>query len=117
MQHAVLRRNPSGSYKLRLVVSRGEKFSGRRIQLGLGTRDRECALGRARTIVDAFRREGVCRNVEFRCFVSGSAGMLPFVWAPVDGSEFVGEAIKGELETLVNHCLGLALNGGGCVAR
>lgn len=42
-----LRRNTSGSYKVRLTVSRGSRFCGARKSLGLGTRDEACALRRA----------------------------------------------------------------------
>ena len=42
-----LRKNTSGSYKVRLTIDRGNKYCGARKSLGLGTRQEECALRRA----------------------------------------------------------------------
>lgn len=42
-----LRKNASGSYKVRLTIDRGSKYCGARKSLGLGTRQEECALRRA----------------------------------------------------------------------
>lgn len=42
-----LRKNTSGSYKVRLTIDRGSKFCGARKSLGLGTRQEDCALRRA----------------------------------------------------------------------
>lgn len=42
-----LRKNISGSYKIRLTINRGNRFCGARKSLGLGTRQEECALKRA----------------------------------------------------------------------
>lgn len=42
-----LRKNTSGSYKVRLTIDRGSKFCGARKSLGLGTRREDCALRRA----------------------------------------------------------------------
>lgn len=42
-----LRKNTSGSYKVRLTIDRGSKFCGARKSLGLGTHQEDCALRRA----------------------------------------------------------------------
>lgn len=42
-----LRKNTSGSYKVRLTIDRGNKYCGARKSLGLGTHHEECALRRA----------------------------------------------------------------------
>lgn len=42
-----LRKNTSGSYKVRLTIDRGSKFCGARKSLGLGTHREDCALRRA----------------------------------------------------------------------
>ena len=42
-----LRKNTSGSYKVRLTIDRGNKYCGARKSLGLGTHQEECALRRA----------------------------------------------------------------------
>lgn len=111
IQRATLRINPSGSYKLRLVISRDKKYSGKRIQLGLRTRDRACALLRSRYIVEEFRRAGVCRNITFRCICPElpTEGLeeTELVWHP--GMPEYRDAAMEETALLVKHCLKVAL--------
>ena len=53
-----LRRKPSGLWQVRLTVDRGPKYVGRRVTLGLGTKDVREARARRDLILQALKVAG-----------------------------------------------------------
>lgn len=57
-QSISIRKNETGSYKMRITVGCGKKFSATRIQIGLMTYNLECATDRGRFIWRVLKQQG-----------------------------------------------------------
>ena len=53
-----LRRKPSGLWQLRVTIDQGEKYVGRRVVIGLATRDARTARERRDRIMGELRKLG-----------------------------------------------------------
>lgn len=56
------RRKPSGLWQLRITIDRGPKHVGRRVVIGLGTRDAREARSRRDLVLQALRVAGMVRG-------------------------------------------------------
>lgn len=84
-----LRKNSSGSYKVRLTIDRGSKFCGARKSLGLGTHREDCALRRAYLMRCLLFRMGWFPGGKIAVRNSAECGIKEIVW---DSMEFTGDS-------------------------
>ena len=79
-----LRKNTSGSYKVRLTIDRGSKFCGARKSLGLGTHQEDCALRRAYLMRCLLFHMGWFPGGKIAVRNSAECGIKEVVWDSMD---------------------------------
>lgn len=79
-----LRRNTSGSYKVRLTIDRGSKFCGARKSLGLGTHQEDCALRRTYLMRCLLFRMGWFPGGKIAVRNSAECSMKEIVWESME---------------------------------
>lgn len=85
-----LRKNTSGSYKVRLTIDRGSKFCGARKSLGLGTHREECALRRAYLMRGLLFHMGWFPGGKIAVKGSSACGMKKVFWDSMEYPENYG---------------------------
>ena len=85
-----LRKNTSGSYKVRLTIDRGSKFCGARKSLGLGTHREDCALRRAYLMRCLLFHMGWFPGGKIAVRNSAECGIKDVVWDSMECSEDSG---------------------------
>lgn len=85
-----LRKNISGSYKVRLTIDRGSKFSGARKSLGLGTHREDCALRRAYLMRCLLFRMGWFPGGRIAVRSSADCGIKEVLWDSMEYPENYG---------------------------
>lgn len=88
-----LRKNTSGSYKVRLTIDRGSKFCGARKSLGLGTHREDCALRRAYLMRCLLFHMGWFPGGKIAVRNSAECGIKDVVWDSM--VIFINEGWKG----------------------
>lgn len=81
-----LRKNTSGSYKVRLTIDRGSKFCGARKSLGLGTHREDCALRRTYLMRCLLFQMGWFPGGKIAVRNSSEWGMKELVWDSMESS-------------------------------
>lgn len=85
-----LRKNSSGSYKVRLTIDRGSKFCGARKSLGLGTHREDCALRRVYLMRCLLFRMGWFPGGKIAVRNSAERGLKKIVWDSMEFTENSG---------------------------
>lgn len=85
-----LRKNVSGSYKVRLTIDRGSKFCGARKSLGLGTRLEECALRRVYLMRCLLFRMGWFPGGKIAVRSAADCGIKEVLWDSMEFPENYG---------------------------
>lgn len=85
-----LRKNISGSYKVRLTIDRGSKFCGARKSLGLGTHREDCALRRAYLMRCLLFRMGWFPGGKIAVKSSSDCGTKEVLWESMEYPENYG---------------------------